>query len=126
MKLSSVLASGLFLSCIAASPISVPAATESSTANEPKFQSDNSTDISMEGFDSCFCFKRAQKQSCHGGSFNKCVKYYSSQPSIGVERAPSFCGFWCTKMEKTKDCGFNKLKFNYHPDWSCDDAEFHC
>ncbi|CCH46532.1 putative secreted protein [Wickerhamomyces ciferrii] len=126
MKLSSVLAaSALFLSGITASPIAAPSATEISVAfNETNFQSDNSTEVSIEG--SKFCFHANQKIFCHGGNESKCRKYYSSMPAVGPNKAPSYCGFWCTKMKKTEDCGFNKIKFNYEPDWSCKDAKFNC
>ncbi|CCH46530.1 putative secreted protein [Wickerhamomyces ciferrii] len=123
MKLTSVLASSalLFLD-IMASPISVPGATKSSVAsNETNFQSDSSTDISMEG--ESFCFHETQSSRCLGGTFKKCVKERNGSFDKTV---PSFCGFWCTKMNKIEDCGFNKEKFNYNPKWSCKDAKFDC
>ncbi|CCH47026.1 putative secreted protein [Wickerhamomyces ciferrii] len=125
MKFTSVIAPGLLLSVIAASPIFAPAATESSIdSNGTTFQSDNSTDVSLQG--EKFCFKKKQKDICHGGTFKKCVKYYRGMPPDGERIGPNTCGFWCTTMKKTEDCGFNKLKYNYHPDFACADADFSC
>ncbi|CCH46547.1 putative secreted protein [Wickerhamomyces ciferrii] len=130
MKLTPVLASELFFSGIFASPISNGATENPVASNETTLQSNNSTDISLEGMGRPgpvkFCFHQNQKDLCHGGSFKKCVKYQSAMPTLGVEGAPSFCAFWCTKMKKTEDCGFNKQKYNYEPKWSCENADFTC
>ncbi|CCH46531.1 putative secreted protein [Wickerhamomyces ciferrii] len=125
MKLSiSVLAaSALLFTGIMASPIAVPSATESSAAsnyNETISPSGNSTDISMEG--ATVCIQGTKNLMCYGGTYKKCVKHRS----VSERTAPNTCGFWCNKFEKIDDCGFNKLKYNYHPDWSCKEARYDC
>ncbi|CCH46542.1 putative secreted protein [Wickerhamomyces ciferrii] len=128
MKLSSILASGLFFSGIIASPVAASGAAESSAAsnsNETMIPSDNSTDVSIEGFKK-LCFSHHQKSFCPGRNRSKCIK--SHTPEKGPKKAANFCGFWCTKMKNTEDCGFNRQLYNYEPkDWTCkDDMSFDC
>ncbi|CCH47033.1 putative secreted protein [Wickerhamomyces ciferrii] len=110
MKLSSIVAQGVFLSGILASGNSTDEVTNKAKVPGP-----------------VLCFEANQSRYCHKHDVQKCVVEYKGQSGPyqrSTKDALSYCSFFCSKIKNVDDCRDMKNKFEYFPNWYCADVPY--